>query len=102
MIRLQQASEAFLHQHPAFASLKDRIDSGRNILRKTLVAAFRVVMRQELTQGVFHLPLIEEDQPRSAFFLDRADESFRKSIHVRRSRHQEFPRHPNTRRYTPS
>ena len=85
MIRLQQTSEAFLHDHPAFATLEDRISRRRHILRKTLVAAFRVIVRQELAQRMFHLPLIEEDQPRSAFLLDRADEAFRKGIHVRRS-----------------
>ena len=86
MIRLKQTSEAFLHDHPAFTTMEDRIGSGRHILRKTLVAAFRVVVRQELAQGVFHLPLIQEDQPRSAFLLDRADEAFREGIHVGRSR----------------
>ena len=63
MIRLQQTSEAFLHQHPTFPSLEDRIGIWRHILRETLVTSLRVVMRQKLTQCVFHLPLIEEDQP---------------------------------------
>ena len=62
MIRLQQTSEAFLHHHPAFSSKEDRIGIRRHILRKALVTSLRVVMRQKLTQSVFHLPLIEEDQ----------------------------------------
>ncbi|MEN9359936.1 MAG: hypothetical protein RL095_1471 [Verrucomicrobiota bacterium] len=70
MIRLQQTSEAFLHQHPAFPSQEDRIRIRRDLIRETLVTSLRVVKRQKLTQGVFHLPLIEEDQTGSAFLLD--------------------------------
>ena len=71
MIRLQQTSEAFLHHHPAFPSHEDRISRRRHILRKTLVTSLRMLVRQKLTQGVFDLPLIQEEQTRSAFFLDR-------------------------------
>ena len=62
MIRLQQTSEAFLHQHPTFPSLEDRIGIRRDVIRETLVTSLRVGMRQKLTQGIFHLSLIEEDQ----------------------------------------
>ena len=63
MIRHQQTSEAFLHQYPAFPSLEDLIRIRRHILREALVTSLRVVVRQKLAQGVFHLSLIEEDQP---------------------------------------
>ena len=86
MIRLQQASEAFLHHHSAFSSLEDRISPRWDILRKTLVTSLRMVVRQKFAQGMFHLPLIQEDQPARAFRLDRADEAFREGIHIRRSR----------------
>ena len=70
MIRLQQSSEAFLYHHPAFSSLENRIGIRRHILRKALMTSLRVLVRQKLAQGVFHLPLIEEDQTGSAFLLD--------------------------------
>ncbi len=62
MIRLQQTSLGFLGDHPAFSSQEDRIGIRRHILRKALVISLHVVMRQKLTQSVFHLSLIEEDQ----------------------------------------
>ena len=62
MIRLQQTSEAFPHHHSAFSSLEDRIGIRRHILLKALMTSLRVIVRQKLTQGIFHLPLIEEDQ----------------------------------------
>ena len=62
MIRLQQTSEAFLHHHPAFPSIEDRIGIRRHILRKTLVTSLRMLVRQKLAECVFHLPLNEEDQ----------------------------------------
>ncbi len=51
MIRLQQTSEAFLHQHPAVPSIEDRIGIRRDVIRETLVTSLRVVMRQKLSQG---------------------------------------------------
>ena len=50
MIRLQQTSEAFLYQHPAFPSLENRIGIRRGILRKTLVTSLRVVGCQKLAE----------------------------------------------------
>ena len=86
MIRLQQAPEAFLAEHPTFPAFEHRIGIGRHIFGKTLVAAFGVVMRQELAQGVFELPLIGEDQATGAFLLDGADPAFREGVHVGGSR----------------
>jgi hypothetical protein len=62
MIRLQQTSEAFLHHHPAFSSLENRIGIRRDVLRKALMTSLRMIVRQKLAECVFHLPLIEDDQ----------------------------------------
>ena len=86
MVGLQQTSEAFPTDHATFASLENHIGRRRHILGETLMASFRVVVRQKLAQGVFHLPLIEEDQPARAFLLEGPDHPFRKGIHVGSSR----------------